>query len=138
MRHDTDEFSFRLQPATIPGAGVGVFCTHDIAKGTFLRLFGRDELSDDEELTTVASIRPKDAVPDMFIPYTIHTAEFLICPKDFGHMFVASYLNHSATPNTFFRKYNWYALRDLQAGEELLIDYNTLGEPQDAKEDYYL
>ena len=32
---------------------------------------------------------------------------------------------------------NIYALEDIKAGEEILIDYNCLNEPEHLKEDYY-
>jgi SET domain-containing protein len=46
-------------------------------------------------------------------------------------------LNHSETPNAVHRDYEYYALVNIRAGEEITIDYNSLGEPEDAKEDYY-
>ena len=52
-------------------------------------------------------------------------------------MSVIRYLNHSKTPNAYHKNYNYYALRDIKAGEEITIDYNTLEEPEEAKEDFY-
>ena len=59
------------------------------------------------------------------------------CPKDFGCMEIGWYLNHSKTPNAYHRNYEYYALRDIKTGEEITVDYNTLEEPEEAKENYY-
>jgi SET domain-containing protein len=32
---------------------------------------------------------------------------------------------------------DFYALRDIAAGEEILIDYNELSEPEDKKDAFY-
>ncbi len=48
------------------------------------------------------------------------------------------YLNHAKVPNASRDKsYRWYASRDIKAGEEITIDYNSLEEPEEAKEGYY-
>ncbi len=57
------------------------------------------------------------------------------CPGDFGRMELGWYLNHSRQPNVFHKNYHYYTSRDIKKGEELTIDYNSLGEP--AKEKYY-
>lgn len=111
--------------------GVGVFATHGIAKGTFLRLFGDTE-------DNVARPRKREAVPEQFRSFCIETAEDSIsCPQDFGQMHIGWYLNHSRTPNAEHRDLIWYAARDIEAGEEITGDYNSLAEIESAKEDYY-
>ncbi len=52
-------------------------------------------------------------------------------------MEIGWYVNHSNTPNAHHLNYKYYALRDIKAGEEIVIDYNTLEEAEEAKEDYY-
>ncbi len=130
MRSKTTEYSFILKPSEY---GVGVFATEDIQKDTHLRLFG-----DAETINFRSSIREKNDVPKNFRGYCIDSGDKLICPTDFGHMHVGWYLNHSKLPNTYpDDDYKWYALRDIKAGEEITIDYNSLNEPEEAKEDYY-
>ena len=125
----TDEFSFVLKPAQY---GVGVFATHDIKAGIFLRLFRE---KDDPRASVV---RNKKDVPNMFIQYCLDRGDTLICPKDFGCMEIGWYLNHSKTPNAYHDDdYNYYASSDIKTGEEITIDYNLLGEPEDTKEDYF-
>ncbi|MCC6290816.1 SET domain-containing protein [Candidatus Nomurabacteria bacterium] len=126
----TNEFSFVLKPSQ---HGIGVFAVHKILKDTHLRLFGDNETLD---LRSIA--RPKENVPNPFHSYCMERKGALICPEDFGRMHVGWYLNHSKNPNTRRDEdFKWYSSRDIEAGEEVLIDYNSLEEPDEAKEDYY-
>jgi hypothetical protein len=128
MRDKTTEFSFVLKPTKY---GVGVFATHGIKKETYLRLF-RDETG-----AIVSVVRKKEAVPEFFRRYCVDRGDTLRCPKDFSRMEIGWYLNHSKTPNAYHRNYNYYALIDIPAGEEIMVDYNTLEEQEEAFEDYY-
>ncbi len=41
-------------------------------------------------------------------------------------------------PNAYQKKYKWfYAKINIKEGEEILIDYNSLDEPEENKENYY-
>ena len=82
-------------------------------------------------------VRNKKDVPKFFRKYCVDMGDELICPKDFGRMEIGWYLNHSKTPNAHHRNCNYYALCDIKSSEEITIDYNTLEEPEEAKEDYY-
>lgn len=126
---ETNEFSFILKPAQ---HGIGVFATHAIKEGTFLRLFG-----DEEEYENRIRMLPKDAVPTLFRNYTMSRAANLVCPEDFGQMPVGWYLNHSKDANAVHKRYNWYASRDIASGEEICIDYATLEEPEEDRDAYY-
>lgn len=125
----TNEFSFILKPSK---HGIGVFAVYDIKKGTFLRLFG-----DEKKFDNRVVFRDKKTVPELFRGYCMDRGNKLACPSDFGNMPVGWHLNHSENPNAKHRDYDWYASRDISAGEEITIDYNTLEEPEEAKEDYY-
>jgi SET domain-containing protein len=127
----TTEFSFILKPSE---HGIGVFAVEDIAEGSFLRLFGTDELS---EKSKTDIIRSKKDVPEIFWSFCVDKGEFLICHNDFGNMPVGWYANHSKNPNAVHGEFNWYAARDISAGEEITIDYNSFGEPESAKKDFY-
>jgi hypothetical protein len=128
--NETNEFSFLLRPSD---HGVGVFAVHDIAKGVHLRLFG------DKETIDLRSIeRTKGSVPEVFRDFCMDRGDKLVCPQDFGHMHVGWYLNHSKDSNTYRdTDYKWYSAREIKAGEEIFIDYNSLEEPTEAKADYY-
>ena len=129
MRNETTEFSFILKSTK---HGIGVFGVHDIKKDTYLRLFANELLSGD-----VSILRKKEDVPEIFRQYCIDRPQGIICPRDFGCMEIGWHLNHSKTPNAYHRNYIYYALRDIKAGEEITIDYNTLKEPEENKENYY-
>ncbi len=129
MKKQTNEFSFILKPSN---HGVGVFAVHDIAKGTYLRLFGNEKLFENR----IRILKTND-IPAPFHDYCMNRGDELVCPEDFGQMPVGWYLNHSKNPNAHHQNYNWYAFRDIMAGEEILIDYNSLEEPAEAKVNYY-
>lgn len=131
MNQKTNEFSFVLKNSQY---GVGVFATHDIKANTHLRLFGDSNLSDQSENI----IRNIEDVPLRFRDYCIYRDDkTLFTPKDFGRLETGWYLNHSKNPNATHYGYEYYALRDICAGEEITIDYNTLNEPEGKKEGYY-
>jgi SET domain-containing protein len=129
MSDSTTEFSFILKPSD---HGIGVFAVHDIRAETYLRLF-----ADDSDLDAVSAVRNKEDVPEIFLKYCIYRGNTVVGPKDFGRMDIGWHLNHSKTPNAYHRNYDFYALRHINAGEEITIDYNTLEEPEEAIEDYY-
>lgn len=120
------EFSCILKPSTI--SGIGVFAAHDIAKGapvfTNKHPTRRMKISD---------------VPPEFIKYCVYVSDDeCIAPERFDRMTIGFYLNHSDTPN--IKKISdteAIAARDIKAGEELVMDYNQLNEPEHLKEEYY-
>jgi len=130
------EFSFILKPS--PLGGIGVFATHDIAKGT--QVF--------KNSFELRNLKTKD-IPSELIKYCIFlNDEECLCPKRFDRMEIGWYLNHSSDPNIankfvithaseFGKERLVYATKDIKAGDEILIDYNALGEPEHLKEDYY-
>ncbi len=125
----TTEFSFVLKPAE---HGIGVFAAHDIKKDTYLRLF-REK---DSPLSAI--VRKKEDVPEYFKQFCLDRGETLLCPQDFGRMEIGWHLNHSKNPNAEHdENYNYYASHDIKEGEEITINYNSLEEPEEAKEDYY-
>ncbi len=136
MKDLTNEFSFVLRPSK---HGVGVFSLNDIQGGTHLRLFGDDKVFEHR-----SRVLKKSEVPESLRDYCMSRGEELICPPDFGAMPIGWYLNHSNEPNAAKgpndnpnRKYQWYATRDISAGEEIFIDYNVLEEPEEDKDEFY-
>jgi SET domain-containing protein len=125
----TTEFSFVLKPAK---HGVGVFAVHDIRADTYLRVFGSETVE-----TDVSLVRKKEDVPKLFQRYCVDRGDAVFGPKDFGRMEIGWHLNHSRAPNAYHKNYDYYALRDIAAGEEITIDYNSLEEAENAREDYY-
>lgn len=119
----TCEFSFVLRPAK---HGVGVFTAHSIAKGTLLNLWSHESRE-----------FKKDDVPEAFRIYCINMGDRFVGPMNFAAMDIGWYLNHSTEPNAHHVGFDYFSSRDLIEGEEITIDYNTLGEPESAKESYY-
>lgn len=115
----TTEYSFMLKPSQIDVGGVGVFATHDIASGSYLRLFPPDE----EPRLIDPEVNKHFFVQRFGVP----SGNMRWCPKDFGSMSVVWYLNHSSNPNACFKDDNrYYVSRDIRSGEEITIDYETL------------
>jgi uncharacterized protein len=120
------EFSFILNPSPI--SGIGVFATHEIPAGT--PLFTAD--------FSPAKRQIKD-IPSEFRRFCIYlNDEECLAPKRFDCMEIGWYINHSHEPNiTKHSEGHLISLCDIKAGDEILIDYNELNEPEHMKEDYY-
>lgn len=130
------EFSVILKPS--PLGGIGIFATHDIPTGT--QVFTQE-------------FKPRKAkikdIPTEFMKYCIYiNDEECLCPEHFDRMEIGWYMNHSDDPNigkkekmidvvNDIQKRDDYAIKDIKAGDEILIDYNCLTEPEHLKEDYY-
>ena len=55
------------------------------------------------------------------------------CIDNFTHLTIEWYLNHADNPNVYCDKeYDFYTLRDIQAGEELTSSYDTYSEKKRA------
>lgn len=127
--NNTNEFSFVLKPSAITGAGVGVFATHQILAGTKLYLHTDNHVSRQMH---------KNDVPAQLLKLCIAKDEdTYICPEHFNRVEIGWYVNHSSTPNATKREDGWHALADIEAGDEILMDYNQLGEPASTKEAFY-
>jgi len=108
--------SFKLKPSAIPGAGVGVFALHDIDPGVWLALKPGHKVG--------ITLQKADVAEELLV-YCIRNEDGTYnCPPDFNHMHLVWYLNHSDTPNAEKRADGYYALREIQRGEEIVIDYN--------------
>jgi SET domain-containing protein len=114
----------RLRPSKIHG--VGVFAVIDIPKGTYVFT------DEDESIVWI----DKSAVEPLPKPLKDFYDDFAVikhgkygCPKNFNLLTTTWYLNHSEQPNLAAdRDYRFYALRLIEAGEELTADYRTYSE----------
>lgn len=138
------EFSCMLKPSPI--GGVGVFATQDIAAGTHV-------FHHPHELRV---LKVKD-IPESLRCYCIYlNNDEAVCPERFDRMEIGWYINHSEQPNiarkapirnahesdqsiiiSDMKERVVYAIKDIKAGDELVINYNDLSEPEHLKEDYY-
>lgn len=132
------EFFCILKPS--PLGGIGVFAARNIPTGTLLFKYPAGHI--------VRTMKIKD-IPEPFIQYCVYiNNEEAWCPERFDRMEMGWYINHSNTPNIAAKKElhisnnnvikpSIYTIKDIKAGEEILIDYNYLGEPDSLKEDFY-
>lgn len=128
MKETTNEFSFILKPSKF---GVGVFAAHEIKSDTKLAI--------NKEGGETRVLDVKD-IPRVFKDFTIALEDGKrIAPKEFNHMWLVWYLNHSKNPNAELnvKENNYYSIKDIREGEEILINYNSLDEPESEKEEYY-
>ncbi len=126
----TDDHSFILKPSTISEAGIGVFAIHDIEPNTWLAVKPKGK--------SVGVIVNENEVPKDLIRYCIAQENGTWrCPPEFNHMHLVWYLNHSDKPNAERRDDGYYSIMKIKSNEEILIDYNSLNEPEDRKEGYY-
>ncbi len=117
-------FHFRLKPSAIPDAGVGVFATADIPRGAYLR-----ELFADDEVRTLTweEFAALDLPGELKEHFPVRYDDACYLPRDFNRLSIGWYLNHSPEPNLAHdARHDYYAVRDIAAGEELLIDYDQL------------
>lgn len=121
LKEDTTELSFMLCPSSRDG--VGVFCTHGIRKGTQLHLFP----GPDPRLVTNQEMRDDPVLAVFCRHYGLEFPEGYYVPRDFSHVEIGWYLNHSASPNTHHdEEFRYFASRDIVAGEEITIDYGAM------------
>jgi hypothetical protein len=127
---EMDEFSLMLGSSGITGAGIGVFAMRDIAAGSRLDLFPPGYMS---------RRRHESEIPRHFLKYCeAEENERWRTPDDFNRMEIGWYMNHSFEPNAYRREADeFYALRDIVAGEEILVDYNEFNEPDDKKDAFF-
>lgn len=116
----------RLRPSPIHG--VGVFAIRRIKKGTYV-FPGDEEPMRWVKAKTLKGL-PKE-VRRLYEDFCVikDGGKSYGCPRNFNVMTVGWYLNESKTPNVASdAKCEFYALRDIKAGEELTVDYATYSE----------
>lgn len=97
--------------------GIGLFAAEDIAKGTTIWRF-------DERIDRKFSKAERDALPEPAYSYVQKYSYPAFVGSDVHYLDGdhARFMNHSDTPNTDC-EVDTVAIRDIQAGEELVCDY---------------
>jgi SET domain-containing protein len=115
---------FRLKPSTVPGAGVGVFAVVPIPMGARLdALFAPDDV----RRLTWDEFAALDVPAEVKENFAVRYEDECYVPLDFNRLSVGWFLNDSDAPNLAHdAEYNYFALRDIAAGEELFIRYDDL------------
>ncbi len=111
----------RLAPSGLHG--IGVFAIKPVPKGTYI-FYG-----DDAPLAWLEKIKIQKLPPEikkLYMDFCVRRGTKYGCPKNFNQLTVPWYLNHSKHPNVGCdKKYNFFTLRNIRKGEELLADYST-------------
>lgn len=115
-----------LRPSTI--SGIGVFTLRDIPKGSMV-FSGREPYF----------VKKLNEIPQGFRHFCIFLENGMcLAPRKLNHIETHWYTNHSFQPNlTILDNEDEIAIRHIKAGEEILLDYNELNEPEELKEYYY-
>jgi hypothetical protein len=109
--------------------GVGVFAIIDIPIGTYIFKGDKSEVIWFTEREIGLSSLP-EAVQKLYNDFCVilpdGNSKKYGCPDSFNNMPLSWYLNESDNPNLACNKdYDFYAIRDIKAGEELTVDYST-------------
>ncbi|HVX23770.1 MAG TPA: SET domain-containing protein [Candidatus Saccharimonadales bacterium] len=121
---------FELKESSIKDAGLGLFSKVDIPENTYLAFKPRN--------THLGVKRHVSEIPKEYLHFCIaETDDMYNCPRDFDNIEMLWYLNHSFEPNADKRVDGYYSSKNIAAGDEIVIDYNSLNEPEDKKEAYY-
>lgn len=110
-----------IKPSTVHG--FGLFATEPITEGTILGVLDGQVINWDEyDRISAALSLPSQAKENIFMEWNA-LAEDTLLVRPLRTKY--SFINHSRTPNTVLRRnpLRVVALRDLEAGEELLLDY---------------
>ena len=126
----------RLRPSRVHKGGVGVFAIREIKKGA--HLFP----GDDEDMVWIEQgkvARTPLAIRKLYQDFAVLKDGKFGAPPNFNLLTVAWYLNEprqGEQPNVYCdpKTYQFFALRDIRAGEELTVTYATYSEqPEGAR-----
>jgi len=123
-----------LKPSIL-ASGVGVFTTAAIARGAHVRLWQNE----DSRFVTDAEAEADPEIREARDVHCVVVEGGYVCPLDFHRMSVGWYMNHSSRPNIASSDalgWEFYATRDIAAGEELLCDYGGLSPLETVPPDY--
>jgi SET domain-containing protein len=116
-----------LQPSPI--AGIGVFAIQDIPKGC-RDMFSKPDVNDKWITVSKKEVAVLPAHAQFIVGnYCLYDDENYFIPDDgFKKIDVSLFLNHADTPNIISINDGDYfeAVRDIKAGEELLLDYGEI------------
>jgi FRG domain/SET domain len=119
----------RLRPSEIAKGGIGVFAIRKIKKDAHLFEGDNDEIIWLKE-SEVGAL-PK-GVRQLYRDFPVikneegNNERRYGCPLSFNRLTVSWYINHSQKPNVRCdESFNFYALRTIEPGEELTVDYST-------------
>lgn len=108
--------------SSLPGAGRGIFALEDAAAGTFLGM----DFPIPERITSEPEVLELPIEQRMYSWRQIEHVCFAANPDE---RVAADLMNHSFEPNIHWHVGHYFALEDIAAGDELLLDYRHLLSP---------
>jgi hypothetical protein len=127
-----DKVYTRLRPSKIQKGGIGVFAIRRIKKRTKLFCGDFEEMIWKEERDLPKRPRTIRKLYDDFAVIITDDKDQKTrygCPINFNRLTPSWYLNSSRKANVRCDQYyNFFALRDIEPGEELTVDYSTYSE----------
>ena len=119
--------------APSPLGGVGLFAYRGIPNGTMIYAT-RPEEDLVVPLQSVRRLPPETQRLYKTFGIVLEGRDAVVVPKNFNHMSVIWYINHSdSDPNVMTPDgADYYTTRDVQAGEELLVNYNSFDTDENA------
>lgn len=120
----------RLRPSGIHRGGVGVFAIKKIQKGAALFSGDNEEMLWIDEISVPKA--PKE-IRRLYDDFSVIKDKRYGCPQNFNRLTMAWYLNEPAKhgkPNVGCdsNSFEFFALRKIEAGEELTVDYSKYSE----------
>ena len=121
----------RLRPSLINKGEIGVFAIVKIKKGAYLFQNENDEMVWISENKLPS--KPK-VIRKLYEDFSIIKDKLYGCPPTFNRLTTSWYINHSIKPNVSCDKdYNFFAIREIEPGEELTADYSKYNDSESLK-----
>ena len=110
-----------IRPSLITHAGIGVFALIDIAADTMI--FEPRNTVQHFDFNQLSALSPAQRAHITKLAHVDETGIQIDCDANDFH--AAYFINHHRAPNVIYcnSTYRWYAIRDIQAGEELTAYY---------------
>lgn len=127
LKKPSNSYLFLLNPSPIHG--IGLFSTQNMPSKMVIL----------PDWFNVVKRKLSD-IPRDFIKFCIFIDdEYVWSPINFNYLSLDNYINHSFQPNIRVNENNKLeTIRNIAAGEEILVDYNQYNEPNHLKESYYI
>jgi len=111
-----------LRSSTIQGAGLGLFALARASRGSYLGL----DFPNPERLEEADKLQ---ALPPSLRCHAWRLIEHVCFAPNPDRRSAADFLNHSFEPNILIHAGHYFALQDIEPGDELFVDYRFVFDP---------